>query len=286
MVDEGWQSQSVPKLTNLLWDYPSIQAVLQYGSAARHDESLDRWSDVDILIVADALTVDRLTSDVEWTTPLGLLFAWEVFPSEVKTVLRLCFQDFSRFDLVFTTAEHLTRIDDWGRAQLSGAIEMLFCRDSRVLPWLAPRLDPPTPVGPSATEFAAMVHRFWFCVSVAVTKIVRDDLLIALHLTQETSQTCLVLRMILRDRETGTSHHRTGGSGNDLVLTMNALNHIGYDAQGLLDRLSFTAQLFDTLAAAWDPNYVVKADVALVWIQSARVACQADQPPHEGAPQL
>jgi len=286
MVEEGWQSKHTLKITKLLRSYPAVRAVLQYGSTVPPQVSLDRWSDVDLLIVADVPTVEALTSDVEWTASLGSLHAWEVFPSEFKIVLRLCVRDFSRFDLVFTTSDYLSQIDVWGQSQLSAPVKILLCRDPLLLPWLTTRLEPSIPVGPSATEFGDMVRRFWFGMSVAITKVVRNDLLIALHLSQEALQTCLVLKMILRDREMGTSHHRTGGSGNRLVMMLNSMRDTAYDSQGLLDRLTFTADLFDALATDWDSGYVPRSETVLLWIEIARSECRSDPREFERAPEL
>ena len=104
---------------------------------------------------------------------------------------------------------------------------------------------------------------------LAAYKVVRNDLLIALHLTLDLMRICLVLRMMLRDRTEGTHHHRIGGVGNELVAQMNTLPH-DFSAGGILAIIEYYSQIFDKLAKVWSPNYKAQSGPLLAWVKRVR----------------
>jgi hypothetical protein len=112
------------------------------------------------------------------------------------------------------------------------------------------------------------VNGFWFKGIVAVQKVVRDDLLVALHLSLGMIQDCCVLAMMLRDRETGTTRHR-GGTGNDMVAELEATRQ-PHTAAGILASIEQTAIHFDRLAARWSIEYRVSRYPLIAWIEVAR----------------
>ena len=63
--------------------------------------------------------------------------------------------------------------------------------------------------------------------------------------------------MMCRDREKGTTIHRTGGWGNDLVgnLFENWQNADETSALYILDFIQWSCEAFDTLAADLSPGY-------------------------------
>lgn len=64
-------------------------------------------------------------------------------------------------------------------------------------------------------ELERIVDEFWFKAAGAVAKVVRNDLLIGLHLAVDLARDSLVLQMTRRDREKKTTIHRIGGWGNE-----------------------------------------------------------------------
>jgi hypothetical protein len=118
------------------------------------------------------------------------------------------------------------------------------------------------------------VNSFWFKGMLAVTKVVRNDLLIALHLALEMVQDCCVLGMLLRDRLEGTAHHRHGGVGNETVSQL-APTRQPYTASGILDSLEQSSLAFDRLAAQWSDDYQEQRHPLLAGINTARQALGA-----------
>jgi hypothetical protein len=119
-------------------------------------------------------------------------------------------------------------------------------------------------------EFQVMVNGFWFKGMLALTKVMRDDRLIALHLALEMVQDCCVLGMLLRDRAEGTDHHRHGGAGNEVAKALEATRH-PHTAAGLLDALEQAAVAFDHLAARWSGEYREQRVPLLSWIRHVRL---------------
>ncbi|GAA1833855.1 hypothetical protein [Microlunatus capsulatus] len=70
------------------------------------------------------------------------------------------------------------------------------------------RLGVPAPEEPGRSRFLA---------ALVAVKTGRDDRLIATHLLLELLRTALVLRMVRRDRDTGTTVHRTGTAHDALA---------------------------------------------------------------------
>jgi hypothetical protein len=75
-------------------------------------------------------------------------------------------------------------------------------------------LPPSVPKRMPSDQFEQMTNDFRFKGMLAVAKVARSDLLVALHLSLDLIRDCCVLAMQLRDWETGTDHHRTGDAAN------------------------------------------------------------------------
>ena len=54
------------------------------------------------------------------------------------------------------------------------------------------------------------VNRFWFVQIQALAKLYRRDYLISSHLANVNCNETLVMQMVMRDLERGTTHHRYG----------------------------------------------------------------------------
>ena len=117
-----------------------------------------------------------------------------------------------------------------------------------------------------------MADHFWFKAAVAITKVVRNDLLIGLHLALDLTRDCLVLQMIRRDREKRTKNHRIGGWGNELVA------RFSWDGQKcspvkILDLITRSCETFDELALRLSPSYSQRGPLLFSIIELARDAC-------------
>ncbi len=123
---------------------------------------------------------------------------------------------------------------------------------------------------PSPEQFEKMCNQFWFKAVLALTKVARNDLLIARHLSLGLVQDCCVLGMMLRDRATGTTHHRTGGMGNEIIAALQATQQ-PYTPVGILDSIDLSAVAFDRLASEWSSVYRERRGPLREWLETARI---------------
>lgn len=146
---------------------------------------------------------------------------------------------------------------------------VIFSRSTAVDTILARKFERPKPSPISAEQFQGRVNRFWFKASLTVTRVVRDDLLIALHLALDLTRDCCVLGMLLRDRAAETNHHCQGGMGNDFVGQLQAVK-FSYDALGILEIVEKSSVLFDSLATQWSNDYKDRHQPLITTISRAR----------------
>jgi hypothetical protein len=252
-----WQHQTLAQLTDFLQSFDALQAVLVVGSLANDDVQLDFWSDIDLVIMVSDESIDRFYPGSDWLKPIQPVFATSHSEDPPRYTLRVCFNDMRRVDFIFILASALDDPDCIQFHRFQGGYRLLFSR----LPELEGALskEPPliaTERDPDA-QFLAVSNDFWFKSTLAVTKVVRNDLLIALHLALDLMRDCLVLRMMLRDRAEGTCHHRTGGDGNELVAQMNA-QLSNFSTAGILTMIEAASQKYEELAKEWSPGYEAK----------------------------
>ncbi len=269
MKYKTWQDDTLQQLKDLLQPFDAVQAVFVVGSLANDSIQPDFWSDIDLLIAVSDPAISQFYPGTDWLKPINSVFATSHSQAPPRHTLRVCFTDMRRVDFIFSLA---SAFDDPNSMNLQ-----CFQAGHRVLFSKAPHFERelskkagilPSENNPDA-EFLALGNDFRFKGMLAVYKVVRDDLLIALHLALDLMRDCLVLRMMLRDREKDTSHHRIGGTGNELVTQMNS-HPQDYSAGGILAMIDYYSQIFDNLAKKWSPSYQLKRDPLLVWSNLAK----------------
>ncbi|HET8631871.1 MAG TPA: nucleotidyltransferase domain-containing protein [Thermomicrobiales bacterium] len=277
----GWQEGLARELAALLEPDAGVRALALFGSAARGGEACDAWSDVDALVVVDGRARERFYPAPGWLRQLGDLYAWDQSAGEFAATTRVCFRDLRRLDLVIATEAALARIADWPRVPFWGGVRVLFSRSAVADHALAGPFARPAPPLLTPEEYAALANRFWFKATLAVGKVARGDLLIALHLALDLVRDCCVLGMVLRDRETGTAHHREGGSGNEVVAGLAGAAQ-PYTAAGILESVEQSAVAFDRLARRWSAGYREQRGPLLALIERARRTLAAGSEGAEG----
>jgi predicted nucleotidyltransferase len=266
-IQPGWQPALLQELVRHLEPDPDVRAVAVFGSAAL--SAPDLWSDIDLLLVVAEEARDRFHPALDWLKPLGELYTWDQSAHSLAATTRACFTDFRRIDVVIATEAALEQIEQWPRVPFWRGARLLFSRSPGAERVLAQSFSPPQAGLMTAAQFQTMVNAFWFKGMLALTKIMRDDRLIALHLALEMVQECAVLGMLLRDHAEGTDHHRHGGQGNEVAALLESTRH-PHTAAGLLDTLEQTAIAFDQLAARWSDAYQAQRGPLLSWIAMAR----------------
>lgn len=266
-VATAWHEATLRQMHDLLRADPAVALLAVVGSGAL--DQLDDWSDLDALLVVESDALERYFPSLAWLEPLGRIYAFEQHRGEVSATARVCFEDLRRLDLIVTTEAALTRPAARQSLPLADGSRVLFARTPAVEAVLAGSQPPSPPLVPDET-FETLANGFWFKGVVAVQKVVRGDLLVALHLGLELIQECCVLAMMLRDRETGTTRHR-GGIGNRAVAELEPTRH-PYTAAGILDGIEQSGIAFDRLAARWDAAYRARRHPLLAWVAAARQA--------------
>lgn len=276
IAQPGWQDAAVQDLIQMLQPNPNVLALALFGTTAQAQQDL--WSDVDLLLVVDEEAKALFHPATDWLQPLGALYCTNQSTHQLSSTTRTVFRDFRRIDFVITTEDGLERADEWPGVPFWRGTRALFSRSRRVDLVLARAFECPKPGLMTADQFQAMVNDFWFKGALAVTKVMRNDLLIALHLALEMVQDCCVLGMLLRDRAEGTAHHRHGGIGNDVVAQLEPARQ-PYTALGILNCLEQSGIAFDRLAARWSEGYHGQRHPLLSWIQLARLTLTGKEPP-------
>lgn len=95
-----------------------------------------------------------------------------------------------------------------------------------------------------------------FTAALAASKLGRGDQLIGAHLVLELLRACLVVAMQLRDRDLGTTVHRTGGTRDgyaDLALELAAQPLTITPRPNIVER---SAELYATWRTELEPHYL------------------------------
>ena len=271
-TNENRQQSLLQHLVNLLEGNEDVLTLGLRGSLLQ-PERMDRWSDVDVLLVVRDRALERFFPTLDWLAPLGSIFGYEQFTYDDHWTTRVCFADFRRLDISLTTLPEFLQAKAQLRTLFPGQSRLLISRSEAAAGALSEPTPPPLPSPPSPEEFQRIASRFWFRCAVAVVKIMRDDLLIGTHLTLELIQECCVLAMMLRDRATGTTHHRSGGTGNELVNSLPSLQ-TPYSARGLLEAIRESGRLFDRLAREWTDDYQLHSPDLKKYVESAEQELQ------------
>ncbi len=270
-VTDMWQEDTLRQLTELLRPREDVKALFLFGSSAESRQRFqDVWSDIDAVIVISDGAMDRYYPATDWLRPLGEIYAFDQSANGVHySVTRICYTDFRRIDLIVTTESSFSRIDEWPSIPFWQGAQVLFSRSAAVDGVLAKTFERPELRLITPEQLESMANSFRFKGMLSVNKVMRGDLLIALHLALEMVQDCCVLAMLLRDRAEGTSHHRTGGVGNLAVAELDAVRQ-PYTAAGILATLESCAVMFDRLASQWSDRYRESRHPLIAWIEHAR----------------
>lgn len=266
------QFQLVEELGRHLRADPEVKALLLTGSLADPTAEVDRWSDVDLLLIVADQVMERYTHSRDWMPlsepPVGL----ERHLSDGSATVRMALADGIRLDIVLIPTSRLSHASPGEGALFSAPCTVLWSR----LPGLEAHTgSEPSWVAPAEItneEVERRADRFWFRAVLAITRVARNDLLIGSHLALGLMRECLELQMLRRDRQEGTRAHRTGGWGNDLV------DSFSWDPQSprperILDLIDRCSERFDQLASLLSPAYAPRRSLVTRVMAAARESC-------------
>lgn len=251
MATELWQQQTLEEIKKLFSNYNSVHGLAISGSL--NTDIVDIWSDIDLIVVVEDDKIPEFADNLDWLKPLGTLFAYQNKGDEYSTTIKVVFDDFKRIDFVFTTVSALKAIVQSPRSNLWQNIKVIYSDSEVTRTLLGSEYIPEKPKEFSKKQFQDLVNNFWFISSLSLSKVIRNDLLIALHLALDLYKECLLLAILIRDKETGTTIHKTGGIGNDLAKNIDiALEDISPEA--VLNLLEQCGQEFQKLCFRWNSN--------------------------------
>ena len=264
-----WQQSLLDDLISYFESNEDVLGLLLFGSCSKPALARDDWSDIDILVVVRDDKFAEFFPAVEWITAFGRLYTYNQSSDDFKSVTRVCFENLNRIDFVITTEEKLVDVNHWPSVPFFAGTKSLLSR-SKVVEEIASQASFPYMLSLRTDEqFLELVRNFRFKSMQAVYKVVRNDLLVALHLTQDLIRDCCVLAMMLRDRATGTTIHKHGGSGNELVAQLDTARK-PFTPLGILDSTKESNELFEKLAGEWSNTYQENRRLLLDWIEKAK----------------
>jgi predicted nucleotidyltransferase len=262
-----WHFDTLEALTAILQPDPDVLALVVYGSCATPE--FDIWSDIDILILLQEDALENFFPTTDWLEHFSRVYAYEQFQDEFKAVTRACFEDMRRIDIIFTTEAALAQVDIWPRNPMQSGMLTLFSRSTMVDEVVGQFYKPkPLRTYPS-DKFEELTRGFRFKSMMCTYKVVRGDLLIALHLALDLVRDTCVVAFLLRDRAEGTDFHKDGSTAGGYIQALQTIAS-PFSAAGILDIIERANIIFAELTLEWDPNYTTSHQPLLDWIESAR----------------
>lgn len=256
-------------LTQLIEIAEVTESVLALGvCGSQVTGQADSWSDLDLILVIDDGAMEDFYPSTSWLTPLGTIFTSSQSKNNFTLTSRIVFDDLRRLDLVLISRSALEHIDQWPSVVFWQGIDILFSRSDTISIILSAFYSKPEFQVFSAEAFAHLENDFWFKAMLAISKVVRDDRLIAFHLSLDLVRDVCVLMMILRDNAEEASHHRTGGVGNDYLDALFQIERP--TAEGILDIIEQSAHQFINLSQQLFPNNHPQGNPLFEAIRQAR----------------
>lgn len=233
-VDGQWRERILAWAREQAVTDGAILDVRVAGSLVNPQDT-DEWSDVDLLLVVSPEALDRI-SDPTWVAAIGKVWAWDASGGGERRTVRYVFEDGRWLDLVVATSTE----------SLALTSRSLIRHDVVTIESL--------PAGKPLLH--ELDNGFRFASALAVTKIARNDLVIGIHLALGLLRDCLVLAMLIRDRDGGAHHHRVGGPLNEVAFAVCSSHATVSTAQDALTLIDHAASLWTTLASRRDASYL------------------------------
>lgn len=252
MNSDLWQKDILEKITDSFRNNEKVVTFAVFGSIS--GEEFDYWSDIDGLLVVEDEHYEDFANSLSWVEKFGNIFAYQKNQTETQVTLRLVFDDFKRLDFVVIKESDINNVVKPEKGPFWENINIIFSRSDEISKLLQKAKKVVLPPQFSGQQFQDLVNNFWFVFSLCLYKVARNDLLIATHLVLDLYKDCLLMGMIIRDRETDTNIHKTGGMGNEIAKNME-IKLQTVTQENILDILSQCGKEFDKLCLKWDQDY-------------------------------
>lgn len=249
-----WHETVIKQMEQYSASDPAVRGLVVTGSCANRNVVPDEWSDVDLALIVEDEAYSRFFPAMDWASAFGDIYAYSSSSTEYFGVLRLQFSDGIRVDFVIIPEKSLESIEQWSIHSFHFGARCICSRSDILDQALAQLTSPPVLNPQQAEQVDTIANDFWFKAMIAVTKVARNDLLIASHLALDLARSCLVLKMIMRDNAIGTNHHRHGTNEHQHIEWINPSGSLDTSA-GILDYIRECAVVFDSLAGQLIDNY-------------------------------
>lgn len=251
MNDNNWRKKTLDELLLILTDMEGFVSLSIFGSML-NDQTLDIWSDIDALLVVKNKSIKNYFPTTKWLEKINSVFTIQQSSNSQGSTTKIIFDDFRKIDLIITTESKILDSDPfWSKQNIIHSNSDIISKKLMGINKGKSKFDKKN------YQIETLSSEFWFIAYTALTKIIREDLLIGLHLSLDLYKMCLVLAMWMRDKETGTNIHRIGGVNNDLInkLNIKIKNFSKRDLIALIDKCS---KEFDAMSLTWDSSYKCK----------------------------
>jgi predicted nucleotidyltransferase len=245
-------------MSGFLSQNSSVKQIMLYGSVAQNHLNTDMFSDCDMVIITDD-DMEFFSNHLDWISEFKTVFGYEKYCEEHHITIRVCFDDFTRYDLVFYKE---SSFKEKGKDILfKNEYEVLYSRMS------CRRLTGKTFEKEKSIMESESVHRFWFMVVIAFCKLMRGDYLIGSHLILELMQELIVLQMKERDTKKGTSSHRYGEK--EAITVFKEIESIGLvsNKESLIRVLKKTCSVYETEMIKLEKDYRARLEILDDWIE-------------------
>lgn len=249
MDDTLWREKTIESLKNIFDNKPDVLSFSIFGSLSDDTIEKDRWSDIDAMLVVDDVALDKYYPNIEWLNSLGTILIVNQSKNEQSCTTKVIFEDFRKIDFVVATKSAIISAKPFWPKQ-----KLIISNSDSVAKKLETFTADTFEINEKDYDLSKFSDEFWFKLFVATTKLMRNDLLISLHLCLDLYMQCLVLAMWIRDRQTGTNIHRTGSVGNELIEKMNLIID-DLSKPSILELIGRCGEEFEKLCLAWDPNF-------------------------------
>lgn len=262
-----WQAKAVAELADLFEREASVESVILIGTGVSRSDR-DVFSDVDLVVIVEESALPGFTDTVDWLAAFGCVYAHAVWQTGEFPTLRVYFDDGRRVDFLFVGSQEVSRFMAWPKNPMRFGAETIYSRIP--LPEAPPTWPELPPVGcPSRDAIQTMANDFRFKCMLAVSKVARDDLVVATHLCLELLRDCVAVALLVRDKETGRDHHRGGDGYNGLIDDLPVIAQPG-DAATLLNVIEQATRFFDGLARVLCADYRPAGEPLRRWTEFAR----------------
>lgn len=241
--------------------YSAVKKVILYGSLANNSSKKDVISDCDIGVVVDDIEFDDFKESIVWLTEYGDVFGYEKHLEDNKFTIRICYEDFSRYDISVIKESALE--DKTLHEFFGNNIQIVYTdhKNEKVNKKSITKL-----IRSTNNVDSDKVNKFWFVSVLAYCKIMRGDYLISGHLIFELMQETIVLQMLERDAKKNTNIHRYGNK--ETIHIFEKLNKFSFksDKETLFKLLKNTCQLYDEEMVKKEKSYKSKFHIFENWV--------------------